>query len=62
MILGCLGGLVIGCFIGMLNLWFWHSVGTKRSLNAYINFYWGTPTIVLVSAVLGALLGIIARW
>ncbi len=62
MIVGCLGGLVIGCFIGMLNLLFWHSVGTKRSLNAYINFYWGTPIIVIGSAVFGALLGMSLGW
>lgn len=62
MILGCLGGLVIGCLIGMINLWGWHLVGTKRDLNAYVNLYWGTPAIVIGSAVFGALLGIVFRW
>ena len=62
MILGFLGGLVLGCLIGMLNLLGWHLVGTKRSLNAYVNFYWGTPIIVVGSAVFGALVGMWLGW
>ncbi len=62
MILGCLGGLVIGCFIGMFNLWRWHLIGTKSIFKAYAHPYRDALLIVLGSAVFGTLVGIIARW
>ena len=62
MILGFLGGLVLGCLIGLFNLSFWHSVGIKKSLNARVNYYYGTPGIVIIAAVFGALLGKLLGW
>ena len=55
MILGFLVGLVVGCFIGTINFWYWHSAA-KRNTHAYIEAYWGTPIIVIGCAILGALL------
>ncbi len=62
MILGCLGGLGIGCLVGMLNFWFWYSFGIKKSPLIRMNAYWGTLIIVLVWCVLGAVTGILSGW
>ncbi len=62
MVLGCLVGLVVGCLMSVFNFLLWRSVGTKKSINAYVNAYWGTLLIVLLSVILGALTGVLSGW
>jgi ABC-type amino acid transport system permease subunit len=62
MFLGCLVGLVIGCFVALCNVWFWRAVAPPTDLVVRINIYVGTPIIVLIFIVLFAFIGLHNGW
>ncbi len=62
MILGCLGGLIFGCFIAITKYWDWRALAPMLRLNDDPYPPIDSVLIVLVSAILGILLGAVAGW
>ncbi len=61
-ILGGLVGLVIGCFIALLSVWMWRSVGPLTDPFIRITVYVGTPIGIIICIVIFAFLGLHNGW